>query len=140
MLACFASGSMLAGIGYGAVQWRSPSVQRFRLGVVLLAVGVVPVALVQQIWLLAVVGFVAGFTISPMLISGNAVVQDLVAPARLTEGLTFIATALGLGVPVVEINPEPTGFSAQADHSVQLASGTALPLMLSAARRSPGRA
>ena len=49
-------------------------------------------------------------------------------------------TALGLGVPVVEINPEPTGFSAQADHSVQLASGTALPLMLSAARRSPGRA
>ena len=25
----------------------------------------------------------------------NAVVQDLVAPARLTEGLTFIATALG---------------------------------------------
>ena len=49
-------------------------------------------------------------------------------------------TALGLGVPVVEINPEPTGFSAHADHSVQLASGTALPLMLSAARRSPGRA
>lgn len=49
-------------------------------------------------------------------------------------------TALGLGVPVVEINPEPTGFSMQADRSVQLASGTALPLMLSAARRSPGRA
>lgn len=45
-------------------------------------------------------------------------------------------TALGLGVPVVEINPEPTGFSAHADHSIRLASGTALPLMLSAARRS----
>ena len=98
VLASFALGSMLAGVGYGLVQWRSPSVQRFRLGVVLLAVGVVPVSLVQEVWLLAMVGFVAGFTISPMLISGNAVVQDLVVPARLTEGLTWIATALGLGV------------------------------------------
>lgn len=38
-------------------------------------------------------------------------------------------TALGLGVPVVEINPEPTEFSAYADYSVRLPSGVALPLM-----------
>lgn len=48
-------------------------------------------------------------------------------------------TALGLGTPVIEINPEPTGFSACADRSVRLPSGIALPLMLSAARRSASR-
>lgn len=37
--------------------------------------------------------------------------------------------ALGLGVPVVEINPEATEFSAYADYTVRLPSGTALPLM-----------
>jgi predicted MFS family arabinose efflux permease len=54
--------------------------------------------LVQQVALLAVVVFVAGFAISPMLISGNALVQELVAPTRLTEGLAWIATSIGLGV------------------------------------------
>ncbi|MDO5619033.1 Sir2 family NAD-dependent protein deacetylase [Kocuria sp.] len=38
-------------------------------------------------------------------------------------------TALGLGVPVVEINPEPTEFSAYADFEVRLPSGEALPLL-----------
>ncbi|KAA9392976.1 NAD-dependent deacylase [Kocuria coralli] len=38
-------------------------------------------------------------------------------------------TALGLGIPVVEINPEPTDFSAYADYTVRLPSGTALPLI-----------
>lgn len=38
-------------------------------------------------------------------------------------------TALGLGVPVVEINPEPTEFSAYADHEIRLPAGVALPLL-----------
>jgi MFS family permease len=98
VLASFAFGSLLAGVGYGAVHWRSPAGRRFVLGVVLLAIGVAPVMLVQQVVLLAVVVFVAGFAISPMLISGNALVQELVVPTRLTEGLAWIATSIGLGV------------------------------------------
>lgn len=41
-------------------------------------------------------------------------------------------TALGLGIPVVEINPEPTEFSAYADYEVRLPSGQALPQMVAA--------
>jgi predicted MFS family arabinose efflux permease len=48
--------------------------------------------------LLAVVVFSAGFAISPMLISGNARVQERVVPTRLTEGLAWLATPIGLGV------------------------------------------
>ena len=98
VLASFALGSLLAGVAYGSVSWRWPAGRRFVLGVVMLAVGVVPVMLVEEVVLLAVVVFVAGFTISPMLISGNALVPELVAPGRLTEGLAWVSTAIGVGV------------------------------------------
>jgi predicted MFS family arabinose efflux permease len=98
VLAAFALGSLIAGIAYGAVHWRSATGPRFVLAVLLLAVGVAPVSLVDGIWMLTGVVFVAGFAISPMLISGNQLVQDLVAPSRLTEGLSWVATALGVGV------------------------------------------
>ena len=42
--------------------------------------------------------FVTGFAIAPTLINGNALVQQLVPPARLTEGLTWVGTSLGVGV------------------------------------------
>lgn len=98
VLAAFALGSLLAGVGYGTVHWSSGAAPRFVLGVLLLAVGVAPVAMVARIDLLAVVVFVAGFAISPMLISGNQLVQELVTPSRLTEGLSWVATAIGVGV------------------------------------------
>jgi predicted MFS family arabinose efflux permease len=98
VLAAFALGSLLAGIGYGAVHWRSTAGPRFLVGVVLLAVGVAPVALIDDVLLMSAVVFVAGFAISPMLISGNQLVQDLVAPSRLTEGLSWVSTAIGVGV------------------------------------------
>jgi MFS family permease len=98
VLAGFALGSLLAGLGYGAVQWRTAAGPRFRSGVVLLAVGVAPVLFVQNLLQLAIVVFIAGFAISPMLISGFALVQELVDPARLTEGLTWTGSGIGIGV------------------------------------------
>jgi predicted MFS family arabinose efflux permease len=98
ILAGFAFGSLLAGLGYGSVQWRWGAGRRFRLGVVLLAAGVWPVLLVQNLPQMAAIVFVAGFAISPMLISGNALVQELVDPARLTEGLTWMVSGIGIGV------------------------------------------
>ncbi len=100
VLAVFAAGSMVSGIGYGTVRWRWPTGRRFRLAVVLLAAGTAPVALVQSIWALSVVVFVAGFAISPMLIAGNGLVTELVAPGRLTEGLSWVSTTLGAGIAV----------------------------------------
>jgi predicted MFS family arabinose efflux permease len=98
VLAAFALGSLLAGVAYGSVHWRSGSGPRFVLAVLLLAAGVTPLAFVDRIVVLSGVVFLAGFAIAPMLISGNQLVQDLVAPDRLTEGLSWVATALGVGV------------------------------------------
>jgi MFS family permease len=97
VLACFALGSMLAGLGYGAIHWRTPPGRRFLYGVVMLALGVIPFAFATSVGALAAVMFVAGFAISPMIIAGNAVVQIMVPVRRLTEGLTWVATSIGLG-------------------------------------------
>ncbi len=100
VLATFALGSLISGLGYGARQWVSPLWLRFVVGVVALAAGVVLFLVVTSIPALAVVMFVTGFAIAPTLINGNGLVQHLVPPAQLTEGLTWVLTALGVGVSV----------------------------------------
>jgi MFS family permease len=98
VLAAYALGSLVAGLGYGAVRWRSSAARRFLVGQVAMALLLVPVALATTVPVLALGLFVAGVAISPTIISGNALVQELVVPARLTEGLTWLSTGLGIGV------------------------------------------
>ena len=98
ILAVFALGSMISGLGYGARHWVSPLWRRFTVGMVALAAGVSLFFLVTSIPMLAVVMFVTGFAIAPTLVSGNGLVQQLVPRGQLTEGLTWVGTALGFGV------------------------------------------
>ncbi|MFC8190154.1 MFS transporter [Cellulomonas sp. NPDC057328] len=100
VLAVFALGSLLSGLLYGARHWTSPLHRRFALGVIALAVGVCAFFLAQSLAVLAIVMFVVGFAIAPSLVNGNALVQGLVPAGRLTEGLTWVSTALGVGVSV----------------------------------------
>ncbi|GAA2721434.1 MFS transporter [Cellulomonas aerilata] len=98
VLAAFALGSLVSGLGYGARQWAGALWVRFVVGIVALAVGVSFFLLVTTIPALALVMFVTGFAIAPTLISGNGLVQHFVRPEQLTEGLTWVVTALGVGV------------------------------------------
>lgn len=98
VLAVFALGSLIAGLGYGARSWVSPLWRRFVLGVLLLACGVSLFFVVTSLPALAAVMFATGFTIAPTLINGNALVQQVVPREQLTEGLTYVGAALGVGV------------------------------------------
>lgn len=100
ILAVFAAGSLISGLLYGARQWVRPLSTRFAIGMVALALGVCTFFVASSLWLLAGAMFVTGFAIAPTIINGNALVQALVPPSRLTEGLTWIGTALGIGVSV----------------------------------------
>ncbi|WP_225755568.1 MFS transporter [Actinotalea sp. Marseille-Q4924] len=100
VLAVFALGSLLSGLGYGVRHWRGPLWRRFTVSVVALAVGVSLFFVVDGLLTLAVVMFVTGFAIAPSLITGNGLVQELVPPGRLTEGLTWVSTSLGVGVAI----------------------------------------
>ncbi|KGM11171.1 MFS transporter [Cellulomonas bogoriensis] len=98
VLAVFALGSLLAGLGYGARHWRSPLWVRFTVGMLALAGGASLFLLVTSLPVLAAVMFVTGLAIAPTLITGNALVRHLVPHAQLTEGLAWVGTALGVGV------------------------------------------
>ncbi|WP_255595951.1 MFS transporter [Cellulomonas sp. C5510] len=98
VLAVFACGSMISGLLYGARHWVTPLWRRFAIGMVALAVGVSLFVLVSSMTMLAVVMFVVGFAIAPTLVNGNGLVQHFVARERLTEGLTWVGTSLGVGV------------------------------------------
>jgi hypothetical protein len=98
VLAAFAIGSLTAGVVYGARHWVGPLWQRFLVGVVALCAGTALFQAVDSVPQLALVMLIAGLAIAPTLIAGNGLVQMLVEPARLTEGLTWVGTTLGIGV------------------------------------------
>lgn len=100
VLAVFACGSLVSGLLYGARHWTRPLYQRYAVGMVALAAGVSLFVVVRSLPALAAVMFVTGFAIAPTLINANGLVQQIVAPGRLTEGLTWVGTAIGLGVSV----------------------------------------
>ncbi|MGW6914555.1 MFS transporter [Kitasatospora sp. NPDC054939] len=105
VLAVWALGSGLAGLVYGALKPRGSLANRFFLGVLMMALSMVPVLLVAS----AVSGMagllaagaallVAGVAISPTLISAMALVERLVPAALLTEGMAWTTTGLAIGV------------------------------------------
>lgn len=98
VLAVFAAGSLMGGLIYGSRQWIKPVDDRFFYGVIALAIGVAPFSFIPSVPILVPVMLVAGFAIAPTLIAGNALVQEIVPSGRLTEGLTWVGTAIGVGV------------------------------------------
>jgi predicted MFS family arabinose efflux permease len=98
ILATFAAGSLIAGVIAGSLHWKRPLRQRFTVGQAFLALAMVPLPFISPLALLAVAAFVAGFAISPTLISGFSLVEAEVPAGRLTEGLSWASTALAAGV------------------------------------------
>jgi MFS family permease len=100
VLGAIALGSALAGFGYGTRRWKTPLVTRFAIGVPAMAVSGSTMIFTWSPLSLAVAGFIAGFAIAPTLININALMQRIAPAARLTEGLAWIGTSLGIGVSV----------------------------------------
>ena len=141
ILAIFALGSLISGLLYGTRTWKRPLYLRFATGMVALAVGVCFFFLVQSLAVLAAVMFVTGFAIAPTLINGNGLVQDLVPRERLTEGLTWVGTSLGVGVSIgssvagaqIDVNGSHAGFLV-----VVVSAGAAVVATLAALRTLRG--
>lgn len=118
ILAMFAGGSLVAGLITGSIQWKTDVQRRFMVGQALLTVAVVPLPFISALSLLGVAAFIAGFAISPTLISGFSLVEATVPASRLTEGLAWVSTALSAGValgaaaagPVVDETDASTAF------------------------------
>ncbi|OJX96151.1 MAG: MFS transporter, partial [Micrococcales bacterium 73-15] len=147
ILACFAFGSGIGGLLYGARHWRSPLWARFAIGNVALAAGVSLFFFSSSLLTLAGTMAVVGLVIAPTLVNGNALVQEIVPGPRLTEGLTWIGTALGVGVatgsaiagPLIDAHGSHAGFLVSTGAGV-LATLVTVTSMAALRRRRAARA
>ena len=100
VLGAMSLGSALGGLLYGARGWRSAVWKRFVLGACLLGVAVCSLFFATTPVVLGVCGFVAGFSIAPTFINANGLIGRLVPGTRLTEGLAWMGTSVGIGVSI----------------------------------------
>jgi MFS family permease len=99
VLAAFSAASMLSGLAYGARKWTMPLWKRFVIGNFALLASAT-VFLASSPATLAVFGAITGLAVAPTLINAMGLVQRMVPAGRLTEGLTWISTALGIGLSI----------------------------------------
>ena len=100
VLAVWGVGSFAAALVYGSRTWGWPLWKQLMAGLVALAVGTSTFSLAPSLVVLSVLALMTGLAIAPTLTSGNNIVQVMVAPSQLTEGLAWVSTALNVGVSV----------------------------------------
>ncbi len=100
VLAVFSLASGIAGFYYGSRGWSSPLPKRFLIGVTLLFVFAALLPFVSSIVALGLIGLLVGATVAPTLINGNSLVGRLVPNGRLTEGLSWMGTGIGIGASI----------------------------------------
>ncbi|MDR2564875.1 MAG: MFS transporter [Bifidobacteriaceae bacterium] len=98
VLGAISLGSALGGLAYGSRNWVSSVARRWVICLGLLSLACVSVLFASDPLFLSLVGFAAGLTIAPTMINLNALMQSLVPTNRLTEGLAWVGTSLGIGV------------------------------------------
>ncbi|MCY7372825.1 MAG: hypothetical protein LH461_03885, partial [Spirochaetaceae bacterium] len=97
LLACYAGGSMLSGLAFGAVTWRVSARRRLTMGAAVMTATVTTLPWTDSATVLAALLFLAGVGIAPTLISGFSLVERMVPTASVTEGLTWATTGLIVG-------------------------------------------
>lgn len=100
LIAALAVGSMSSGILWGTFRFTAPLQQRLLYVLAAMTLLSIPLVFIDDIVLMGVAVALFGFAISPSLISSFTLVEELVPKAIMTEGFTWVGTALGLGVAV----------------------------------------
>jgi MFS family permease len=98
LLALWATGSLIAGVITGLVRWRVGPARRLRWGAVGMAVAMLPLSVIDSMWVMGGWLFVAGFAIAPTIVASLSIVEQTVPHSRLTEGMAIVETALIAGV------------------------------------------
>lgn len=98
LLGIFAFGSLVAALIYGARTWRQPLWKLFSVGIVALALGTSSFLLATNVWVLGLAMLITGLTIAPTMTNVNMIIAKVVPSGQLTEGLTWMSTAMNIGV------------------------------------------
>jgi predicted MFS family arabinose efflux permease len=98
ILGTYALGSATGGLWYGARTWRAPLQRRFLITLAGMVAGVAPLWAIPNVPVLFGVIFFCGLSISPTIIGGYALIERKMPTGLLTEGMSLLSTAIGLGL------------------------------------------
>jgi MFS family permease len=97
VLGTYALGSAIGGLWYGARVWTLSLHGRFLLTMAAMVVGVAPLWAMPSVAALWAFSLFSGLLIAPAIIAGYSLVREGVPAESLTEGMTWVSTAVGLG-------------------------------------------
>jgi len=103
ILAGYAFGSLVVGIVYGLRRPRMPLARQLGIAMGIVTLTTIPPLLVWDVTGLGVALVLAGGAISPTFITAFGLIERLVPGSKLTEGITWAMTGIGLGMALGSI-------------------------------------
>ncbi len=100
VLGGYAVGSLFVGLVFGTLKLAMPLSRQFAIAVAIAAATTLPLLLVGNIPMLALALFASGAAISPTFITAFGLIERLVPAAKLTEGITWVTTGIGIGMAI----------------------------------------
>jgi MFS family permease len=100
VLASYAAGSLIVGLIYGAMKLKMPLALQFVFAIALATLTTLPLLIIDSIPALAIVLFFAGAAVSPTIIISIGLIERGVPQSKLTEGITWAVTGIGVGMAV----------------------------------------
>ncbi|MEH7242529.1 MFS transporter [Bacillus thuringiensis] len=98
VLSVYAIGSCLASLIFGTLKLNTPPYNQFLIAVTLSMITMLPLVFVNSITWLVVIVFFAGLSVAPTMIITMGLVEKIVPESKITEGMTWAITGLGIGV------------------------------------------
>ncbi|WP_293798945.1 MFS transporter [uncultured Bosea sp.] len=98
VLAIYAAGSLIVGLVFGTLRLKASLATQFLAAIALAAATTLPLLAVTGLASLALVFFMAGAAVSPTIIIAMGLIERLVPPRQLTEGMTWGITGIGIGM------------------------------------------
>jgi MFS family permease len=100
VLGAYAAGSLVVGLIFGTLKLTMPLSRQFAIALTIAAVTTLPLLLVPNIPVLALLLLLSGVSISPTFITAFGLIERLVPPVKLTEGITWAMTGITIGMAV----------------------------------------
>jgi MFS family permease len=100
VLALYAVGSMIGGLVYGLVRWRSSAPVRFAVGTAVMAVTLLPLPFLTSLGPLYPLALIAGMSIAPTMVAFVSLIERLVPGGQFNEGLAWAISSLAAGMAV----------------------------------------
>jgi MFS family permease len=98
ILGTYALGSATGGLWYGARRWQAPLHRRFLITLAGMVVGIAPLWAMPNVPVLFIVIFFCGLSTAPTLIGGFSLIERKMPAGLLTEGMSLLSTAIGVGL------------------------------------------